>query len=74
MQVHPSLPADVLYRWSIDPARRVEPFRKEQRPFLARHRELFAQKWVEHRISRASPPQNTTTAQSASSVLWRFSP
>lgn len=44
MQVHPSLPADVLYRWSIDPARRVEPFRKEQRLFLARHRELFAQK------------------------------
>ncbi|HET7662697.1 MAG TPA: HNH endonuclease [Rhodanobacteraceae bacterium] len=44
MQVHPSLPAEVLYRWSIDPARRVEPFRKEQRPFLARHRELFAQK------------------------------
>jgi hypothetical protein len=44
MQVHPSLPSDVLYRWSIDPARRVEPFRKEQRPFLARHRELFAQK------------------------------
>ncbi|HET6912939.1 MAG TPA: HNH endonuclease signature motif containing protein [Rhodanobacteraceae bacterium] len=44
MQVHPSLPADVLYRWSIDPAHRSEPFRKEQRPFLARHRELFAQK------------------------------
>lgn len=44
MQVHPSLPTDVLYHWSIDPARRVEPFRKEQRPFLARHRELFAQK------------------------------
>ena len=42
--VHPSLSPDVLYRWSIDPAKRVEPFRKAQRPFLARHRELFAHK------------------------------
>lgn len=42
--VHPSLSPDVLYRWSIDPTRRVEPFRNEQRHFLARHRELFAQK------------------------------
>lgn len=42
--VHPSLSPDVLYRWSIDPAQRVEPFRDEQRPFLARHRELFAQR------------------------------
>jgi len=42
--VHPSLSPDVLYRWSIDPANRVEPFRDEQRPFLARHRELFAHK------------------------------
>jgi hypothetical protein len=44
MLVHPSLSPDVLYRWSIDPTRRVEPFRDEQRPFLARHRELFGQK------------------------------
>ena len=42
--VHPSLSPDVLYRWSIDPTRRVEPFRDEQRAFLSRHRELFAQK------------------------------
>ena len=44
MLVHPSLPPDVLYRWSIDPTRRVEPFRDEQRAFLSRHRELFVQK------------------------------
>ena len=44
MLVHPSLSPDVLYRWSIDPARRVEPFRDEQRAFLSRHRELFIQK------------------------------
>lgn len=44
MLVHPSLSPDVLYRWSIDPARRVEPFRQEQRSFLARHRELFAKR------------------------------
>ncbi len=44
MMVHPSLSPDVLYRWSIDPARRVEPFREGQRRFLARHRELFAQR------------------------------
>ncbi len=44
MLVHPSLSPDVLYRWSIDPTRRVEPFRNEQRAFLLRHRELFAQK------------------------------
>lgn len=42
--VHPSLSPDVLYRWSIDPTRRLEPFREEQRHFLARHRDLFAQK------------------------------
>ncbi|HZZ79387.1 MAG TPA: HNH endonuclease [Gemmataceae bacterium] len=44
MLVHPSLSPNVLYRWSIDPAKRVEPFRDEQRVFLSRHRELFAQK------------------------------
>lgn len=44
MLVHPSLSRDVLYRWSIDPTRRLEPFRQEQRPFLASHREHFAQK------------------------------
>lgn len=44
MLVHPSLSLDVLYRWSIDPGKRVEPFRPKQRAFLSRHRELFAQK------------------------------
>ena len=44
MLVHPSLSPGVLYRWSIDPDRHVEPFRDEQRTFLSRHRELFAQK------------------------------
>jgi hypothetical protein len=44
MLIHPSLSGDVLYRWSIDPIKRVEPFRDEQRRFLARHRELFAQR------------------------------
>ena len=44
MLVHPSLSPDVLYRWSIDPALRVEAFRDAQRPFLARHRALFEQK------------------------------
>jgi len=44
MLVHPSLSPDVLYRWSIDPAKRIEPFRDEQQVFLSRHRELFAQK------------------------------
>lgn len=39
--VHSSLPREVLYKWSIDPTRRVEPFRDEQRRFLARHRELW---------------------------------
>lgn len=44
MQVHPSLSRDVLDRWSIDPDKRVDPFRSEQTPFLAHHRELFARK------------------------------
>lgn len=44
MHVHPSLPVDVLGRWSIDPDRRVAPFRHEQAAFLAHHRELFASK------------------------------
>lgn len=44
MLVHPSLPRDVLYRWSIDPEQRVEPFRGAQQPFLARHRKLFAER------------------------------
>lgn len=44
MHVHPSLPVDVLDRWSIDPGRRVAPFRHEQAAFLAHHRELFASK------------------------------
>lgn len=44
MRVHPALASDVLRRWAIDPAKRVERFRPEQGAFLARHRELFAQK------------------------------
>lgn len=44
MLVHPSLAGEVLYQWSIDPSKRVEPFRDEQRRFLSRHRELFAAK------------------------------
>ncbi len=44
MHVHESLPRDVLERWSIDPDKRTEPFRPEQRAFLACHRRLFAEK------------------------------
>ncbi len=44
MHVHPSLPPDVLDRWSIDPSRRVNAFRPEQSDFLLHHRELFAKK------------------------------
>lgn len=44
MRVHPSLSRDVLDRWSIDPDKRVDPFRSEQTSFLAHHRELFARK------------------------------
>lgn len=42
MHVHASLPRDVLDRWSIDPSRRVESFRKEQQEFMAHHRDVFA--------------------------------
>ncbi len=44
MHVHASLPADVLDRWSIDPGKRVQPFRAEQSAFLEHHRRLFASK------------------------------
>lgn len=44
MRVHPALARDVLDRWAIDPDKRVDRFRPEQAPYLARHRELFAQK------------------------------
>lgn len=44
MHVHPSLPQDVLERWSIDPNKRVESFRREQSEFLAHHRQLFVAK------------------------------
>lgn len=44
MHVHRSLPPDVLQRWSIDPRKRVEGFRREQSEFLAHHRRLFAAK------------------------------
>lgn len=46
MHVHPTLSADVLSRWSIDPNKVIERFRPEQAPFLAHHRELFARKWT----------------------------
>lgn len=46
MLVHPSLPMDVLDRWSIDPDKRVDSFRREQSGFLAHHRKLFAAKTV----------------------------
>ncbi len=42
--IHPSLPPDVLDRWSIDPSKSVERFRSEQLPFLETHRKHFAQK------------------------------
>jgi len=41
MHVHASLSRDVLERWSIDPVRKTEPFRKEQHAFLAHHRTAF---------------------------------
>ena len=42
--VHPSLPRDVLERWSIDPSKSVERFRPGQAHFLEHHRHLFARK------------------------------
>lgn len=42
MHVHPALPAEVLGRWSIDPDKRVQPFRPEQQTYLEHHRRLFA--------------------------------
>jgi len=44
MLVHPSLPLDVLERWSIDPHQSAEAFRPEQEVFLNHHRGLFARK------------------------------
>ncbi|HEX7325257.1 MAG TPA: HNH endonuclease [Rhodanobacteraceae bacterium] len=44
IRVHASLPREVLDRWSIDPGKSTGPFRKEQEPFLAYHRQLFARK------------------------------
>lgn len=44
MHVHPALAPDVLDRWSIDPSRRVAPFRPEQSAFLQHHRQMFASK------------------------------
>jgi len=41
MHVHSSLPRDVLDRWAIDPGKKTERFRAEQRAFLAHHREVF---------------------------------
>lgn len=42
MHVSAALPRDVLDRWSIDPDRKVAPFRKEQRDFMSHHRNAFA--------------------------------
>ena len=44
MLVHPSLSADVLGRWFINPQTKVESFRPEHSPFLGHHRKLFAAK------------------------------
>jgi hypothetical protein len=42
MHVHHSLLPDVLERWGIDPAQRVDKFRREQAEFLHHHRTSFA--------------------------------
>lgn len=44
MLVHPSLPGDILDRWSINRNVCVGEFRREQRAFLEYHRSLFASK------------------------------
>lgn len=44
MRVHPSLSREVLERWSIDPDRRVAPFRPEQSGYLEHHHKLFLEK------------------------------
>ena len=41
MLVHPSLPQDVLDRWSIPSTTKVDAFRTEQSAFLLHHRTLF---------------------------------
>ncbi|GAB3730335.1 HNH endonuclease [Luteimonas pelagia] len=44
MLVHPSLPGDVLERWSIKRHARVGVFKGEQRPYLEHHRKVFSAK------------------------------
>lgn len=44
IRVHESLSMDVLERWSIDTAKRVDEFRPEQTNFLAYHRQQFEAK------------------------------
>jgi hypothetical protein len=44
IHIHPSLPPDVLRRWSIDPSQRVAAFRPEHAAFLKHHREAFSAK------------------------------
>jgi putative restriction endonuclease len=44
MLIHPSLPEDVLDRWSIHRHTQVDTFRPEQGEFLQHHRSLFATK------------------------------
>ena len=46
MLVHPSLPNDVLERWSIKKELKVEPFLKEHSKFLDHHRMQFATKMI----------------------------
>lgn len=42
--VHPSLPRDVLDRWSIDPKVNVGRFHEQQGAFLKHHRDLFTRR------------------------------
>ena len=44
MLLHPSLPKDVLSRWSIDPTANVGKFHEQQGEFLRHHRKLFGLK------------------------------
>ncbi|GAA5082842.1 HNH endonuclease [Lysobacter panacisoli] len=44
MLLHPSLPADVLERWSIPRVLQVGKFQKEQAVYLDHHRKLFSAK------------------------------
>lgn len=45
MILRPDLSREVLRRWSIEPSKRVEPFRAGQASFLAYHRAALANRW-----------------------------